>query len=131
MRINTFNELNVLRKEYKKALELQKKQILICAGTGCVAGGSLVIYDRIKEILESKNIKCDVVLQHESHDESVGLKKSGCHGFCEMGPLLRIEPMGWLYVKVKVEDCEEIVEKSIIGNDPVERLVYSEGKGKD
>ena len=126
MRINTFDELNVLRKEYKKALELQKKQILICAGTGCVAGGSLVIYDRIKEILESKNIKCDVVLQHESHDESVGLKKSGCHGFCEMGPLLRIEPMGWLYVKVKVEDCEEIVEKSIIGNDPVERLVYSE-----
>lgn len=126
MRINTFNELNVLRKEYKKSLDLQKKQILICAGTGCVAGGSLVIYDRIKEILESKNIKCDVVLQHESHDESVGLKKSGCHGFCEMGPLLRIEPMGWLYVKVKVEDCEEIVEKSIIGNDPVERLVYSE-----
>ncbi len=126
MRINTFNELNVLRKEYKKSLDLQKKQILICAGTGCVAGGSLVIYDRIKEILESKNIKCDVVLQHESHDESVGLKKSGCHGFCEMGPLLRIEPMGWLYVKVKIEDCEEIVEKSIIGNDPVERLVYSE-----
>ncbi len=126
MRINTFDELNVVRNEYKKALELQKKQILICAGTGCVAGGSLVIHDRIKEILESKNIKCDVVLQHESHDESVGLKKSGCHGFCEMGPLLRIEPMGWLYVKVKVEDCEEIVEKSIIGNDPVERLVYSE-----
>ena len=126
MRINTFDELNIVRNEYKKALELQKKQILICAGTGCVAGGSLVIHDRIKEILESKNIKCDVVLQHESHDESVGLKKSGCHGFCEMGPLLRIEPMGWLYVKVKVEDCEEIVEKSIIGNDPVERLVYSE-----
>ena len=126
MRISSAQELEKCRIEYKKALELQKKQILICAGTGCVAGGSLIIYDRLKQILESKNIKCDIALQHESHDESVGLKKSGCHGFCEMGPLLRIEPMGWLYVKVKVEDCEEIIEKSIIGDEPVERLVYSE-----
>ncbi len=38
----------------------------------------------------------------------VGLKMSGCHGFCEMGPLVRIEPYNYLYLKVKLEDCEEI-----------------------
>ena len=46
-------------------------------------------------------------------NEIIGLKKSGCHGFCEMGPLIRIEPAGILYVKVKESDCEEMVEKSI------------------
>ena len=56
-------------------------------------------------------------LQKEPHDDSVGLKKSGCHGFCEMGPLLRIEPQGWLYTKVKLEDCEEIIEKTIIAGE--------------
>ena len=54
------------------------------------------------------------------------MKKSGCHGFCEMGPLLRIDPMGWLYIKVKVSDCEEIIEKSIIGDEVVERLIYKD-----
>jgi len=127
MKIKNVKMLEECRELYKKALGLQKKQILICAGTGCVAGGSLVIYDRLKNIIEEKGIICDIQLQAEPHDESVGLKKSGCHGFCEMGPLLRIEPMGWLYVRVKAEDCEDIVEKSIIGDEPVERLVYTEG----
>jgi len=126
MKIKNVKMLEEYREIYKKALGLQKKQILICAGTGCVAGGSLVIHDRLKKLIEEKGLVCDVQLQAEPHDESVGLKKSGCHGFCEMGPLLRIEPMGWLYVKVKPEDCEDIVEKSIIGDEPVERLVYTE-----
>ena len=55
---------------------------------------------------------------------SIGIKKSGCHGFCEMGPLVKIEPMGWLYLKVQVSDCEEIVEKTFIKREPVERLFY-------
>ena len=63
-------------------------------------------------------------LQKEPHDGSVGLKKSGCHGFCEMGPLLRIEPQGWLYTKVKLEDCEEIIEKTVKAGECIDRLVY-------
>ena len=59
----------------------------------------------------------------------VAVKRSGCHGFCEMGPLVRIEPEGILYTKVKLSDCEEIVEKTIMENEIVERLVYKvEGK---
>ena len=50
--------------------------------------------------------------------------KSGCHGFCEMGPLVRIEPYNYLYIKVKLEDCEEIYNETILGGRPVERLLY-------
>lgn len=129
MRISTREELEAKRGEFKQALSMQYKQILICAGTGCVAGGSLDIYARLQELIEENGLKCSVVLEKEPHDPSIGLKKSGCHGFCEMGPLLRIDPMGWLYIKVKVEDCEEILEKSILGDEVVERLVYKDNEG--
>lgn len=109
---------------YSNSLKMQTKKILICAGTGCVAGGALDIYDEFLRIMNEKGIKCDVSLEKEPHDESVGMKKSGCHGFCEMGPLVRIEPWGYLYIKVKPEDCEEIIEKTIMNNQCVERLAY-------
>ena len=100
--------------------------MVICGGSGCVAGGSLKVYDRMKQLMEERGLRVDVVLQHESHDESVGLKHSGCHGFCQMGPLMRIEPMGLLYIKVTVDDCEEIVEKTILNDEVIDRLVYHE-----
>lgn len=130
MRINTREELEARRKEYAASLKTQKKQILICAGTGCVAGGSLNIYAKMQEILIKRGIKCALVLEKEPHGDSVGLKKSGCHGFCEMGPLLRIEPSGLLYIKVKTEDCEEIIEESIVNDRVIDRLVYHDPQGK-
>lgn len=129
MKINSREELGKKRAEYLESLKMQRKQILICAGTGCVAGGSLLIYERMQEIIKEKGLVCSIKLEKEPHDESIGVKKSGCHGFCEMGPLMRIEPMGWLYIKVKLEDCEEIVEKSIIGDEVVDRLVYKDKDG--
>ena len=129
MRIDSRDTMKAAREEFRRALNAQKKQILICAGTGCVAGGSLKIYDRIRTIIEEKGLECQVRLEKEPHDGSIGLKKSGCHGFCEMGPLMRIEPMGWLYVKVKEEDCEEIVERTILRDEVVDRLVYKDKDG--
>ena len=131
-RIESRKELAERRIEFKQALNAQKKQILICGGTGCVAGGSLKIYDRMQELLNERGVKCTVKLDVHDHDheESIGLKKSGCHGFCEMGPLLRIEPMGWLYIKVKPEDCEDIIEQSILNDEVVDRLVYRDKDGK-
>jgi NADH-quinone oxidoreductase subunit F len=114
---------------YENSLKNQKKKILICAGTGCVAGGALDIYDELIRLMKEKKINCEVSLEKEPHDEAVGIKKSGCHGFCEMGPLVRIEPWGYLYIKVKSEDCKEIIEKTILNNECVERLAYKkEGK---
>ena len=125
MIIKTREELRKLREEYAASLAGEKKKILICAGTGCISSGSLVIYDELRKIMEARGLKVEVELAEEPHDDSVGLKKSGCHGFCEMGPLVRIEPQGWLYVKVKPADCEEIVEKTIIGGEHIERLAYT------
>ena len=124
MIIKTREELRKLREEYAASLAGEKKKILICAGTGCISSGSLVIYDELKKIMEARGLKVEVELAEEPHDDSVGLK-NGCHGFCEMGPLVRIEPQGWLYVKVKPADCEEIVEKTIIGGEHIERLAYA------
>ncbi|MDR3595008.1 NADH-quinone oxidoreductase subunit NuoF [Clostridium sp.] len=119
------NDLINIRNSYKIGFQKQKKKILICAGTGCVAGGSLEIYDEFLRLMKEKDIDCQVTLEKEPHDETVGIKKSGCHGFCEMGPLVKIEPFGYLYIKVKVEDCEEILDKTIIKDECVERLAYT------
>ena len=126
MKIESRQQLIQCREDFKKALACQYKQVVICGGSGCVAGGSLQVYDRMKELMEANGLRVDVVLQHETHDESVGLKHSGCHGFCQMGPLMRIEPMGLLYIRVKVEDCEEIIEKTILNDEVIDRLVYHE-----
>ena len=122
-------ELIELRSAYSEALKLQTRKILVCAGTGCVAGGSLNIHDELVRLIEEKGINCTVELEKDPHNESIGVKKSGCHGFCEMGPLVRIEPEGILYTKVKLEDCEEIVNETIVKGNVVDRLVYKiEGK---
>ncbi len=123
-RLMSREELAQFRAVCEKALSFETKKILVCGGTGCVAGGSLNIYAKLKELLEERNIPVEVDLAEDPHGDVVGLKKSGCHGFCEMGPLVRIEPQGWLYTKVKLEDCEEIVEKTIIGGENIERLSY-------
>lgn len=117
-------ELQQYRLSVHNSFNKQVQRVIICAGTGCVAGGSINVYNRLKELLEDRNIHVAIDLEAEPHDKSVGLKKSGCHGFCEMGPLLRIDPQGWLYTKVSVDDCEEIVEKTIKNGEYIERLAY-------
>lgn len=128
MKINNRQELQELAALYKKALECQKKQILICSETACVASGSLKVYDKMQEIMKEKNVDCIVKLEKDPH-EGVGVKKSGCHGFCELAPLIRIEPGGLLYTKVKPEDCEEIVEKTILHDEIIDRLIYRDNTG--
>ncbi|MBQ7699492.1 MAG: NADH-quinone oxidoreductase subunit NuoF [Clostridia bacterium] len=112
------------KEKVAKAYEMQQRKIIVCCGTGCVAGGSLDVYAKLKELMEAEGINVEVTLEEEPHKNNVGLKKSGCHGFCEMGPLVRIEPHGWLYTKVHVEDCEEIVEKTIKNGEFIDRLAY-------
>ena len=59
MRINSPEELKSMQEFYSQALNAQKKRILVCAGTGCVAGGSLQIYARLKELMEEWGIPCE------------------------------------------------------------------------
>lgn len=122
--LKTRAELDSYRKAAMSALDAQKRKLLVCAGTGCIAGGSLKIYDKLSELMKDRGLPYTVELEVEAHDDSVGLKKCGCHGFCEMGPLVRVEPQGWLYTKVKLEDCEEIIDTTIVRGELIERLVY-------
>ena len=127
-RLGSREEFVELRKICQEAIARETKKILVCGGTGCVAGGSLEIFDRLKELLEAKGLPVEIEMAHEPHGDVIGMKKSGCHGFCEMGPLVRIEPQGWLYTKVKLGDCEEIIEKTIVGGENIERLAYKQGE---
>lgn len=122
MKIHNVQQLEEISQRFSKALERQHKKVLVCAGTGCVAGGSLNIYQKIKEIVQEKGLLVTVELTEEK--EGIGVKKSGCHGFCEMGPLVRIEPYGYLYLKVTLDDCEDIVETTLMKGLPLERLMY-------
>ena len=121
MYLHNREELQALRKKAEEALHAQKIRILICAGTGCIASGSKDIYEKmcsLAEVNENVSVEFDGEVPHPE------IKKSGCHGFCEMGPLMRIEPLGILYIKVKVEDCEEIYEKTVCQGQAIERLLY-------
>ncbi|MBQ8317032.1 MAG: NADH-quinone oxidoreductase subunit NuoF [Lachnospiraceae bacterium] len=128
MRLNNREDLIRARKEAKAAMEQEKFRILICAGTGCLAGGSAKIYEKLKALVDGNpnvEVEFGAGVAHGPNGECPsGVKKSGCHGFCEMGPLVRIEPYNFLYTKVKEEDCEEIYEKTILRGEPVERLLY-------
>lgn len=121
MMISSREELKAVREAAVGALKSQTQRILICAGTGCLAGGSEQIYEKLKAMAEEVE---GVSVEFGSEIAHVGVKKSGCHGFCEMGPLVRIEPSNYLYIKVKEEDCEEIFEETIKCGRPVERLMY-------
>ena len=121
MYLHNREELQALRKNAEAALHAPGIRILVCAGTGCIASGSKDIYDKMKSLCEGNN---SVSVEFEGEVPHPEIKKSGCHGFCEMGPLMRIEPLGILYIKVKVEDCEEIYEKTICHGEAIDRLLY-------
>lgn len=124
MRYDSREDLTNCQKSFQDQLEGQKKKIYVCGGTGCVASGAFDIYRKFKEVLANRKIPCQVELKEESTEERVGLKISGCHGFCEKGPLVAMEPSGILYVKVQPEDVEEIIEQSILRDEVVSRLVF-------
>ena len=112
------------RQEYAKA-EIDKYacRIFVCAGTGCVASGSQKIYERMLELCSGIE-GTEVLFEKEAGE--VGVKKSGCQGFCELATLIRIEPYNYQYMKVKLEDCEEIFEKTVQKGEAVERLFYKQ-----
>ncbi len=91
----------------------------MCAGTGCVSSGSLDVYDALAEQIEDGG-----------EEEAVEVHISGCHGFCEQGPLLRIEPEGILYTGVESEDADEIVERTVRSQEILEDLCYSSPEGE-
>ncbi len=113
-------KLNIdIKKEQEIAQEDIKKQgcrVLVCGGTGCVANGSMSVMDKFRELGADVSVAT-------SYDKLTVIP-TGCHGFCEQGVLVLLPDLHTAYVKVKVEDVEEIYNSHIVGGKPVERLLY-------
>ncbi|MBC8579312.1 MAG: NADH-quinone oxidoreductase subunit NuoF [Zhenhengia sp.] len=87
--------------------------VLVCGGTGCISS-------RSKEIVENLNLH----IKEVGMEDSVQILTTGCFGFCEKGPIVKILPDNTFYVQVKPEDVEEIVKEHIVKGRKVERLLY-------
>ena len=127
MSILTRESFRAMRETAEEALRRSSNavNVLVCAGTGCIAGGSLKVCETLKEECERRGLQVYVGLtEHSGEEKSLHIKMSGCHGFCEMGPLVHIEPRGVMYIHVKPEDCCEIVEKTVMRGEIIERLTY-------
>lgn len=99
------------------ALGTEHLQILICGGTGCKASDSHIIAERLQQVLERNNIA-----------DKVDIITTGCFGFCEKGPIVKIIPDNTFYTQVVPDDADEIVGEHIIGGRKIERLLYIDPK---
>ncbi|HRX09390.1 MAG TPA: NADH-ubiquinone oxidoreductase-F iron-sulfur binding region domain-containing protein [Candidatus Limiplasma sp.] len=117
--------VNLLKRAetYKENVKDIKKRIVVCAGTGCIAGGALKVIDKFEEVIKAKGL--NVAMTINKHEDGYQVSGSGCQGFCQMGPVLTILPENIMYCKVTPEDVEEILEKTILGDTLIDRLVYT------
>ena len=105
--------LEKIASDYKAMHDTVTRRMVICAGTGCIANGSLKLYEALLKEIQKAGINVAVELKSEDHNKKSLLSKSGCQGFCQMGPLLTIEPDGILYCRAHAADAAEIVEKTL------------------
>ncbi len=125
--IKSRDELNRACESAKQSLASYDCRILVCSGTGCIATGSQKIYEEFQKIAGGTP---GIVIDFKPHDEGrhVGVKKTGCQGVCELGPLVRIQKGDKVvqYTKVQVSDCQEIFDTSVTADGVVERLLYTQ-----
>ena len=130
--MKTAEELIRAAEAARAEIEKYDCRILVCSGTGCIATGSNKIHEIFQGIVQDTPGVQLVFSPCGGHDEdkTVGVKKTGCQGFCELGPLVRIRKNGKTiqYVKVQPDDCAEIFEKSVLGDEVIERLLYHKGE---
>jgi len=126
--MKNIEELSLVREKAAQDLKNYDCRILVCSGTGCIATGSNKIHEIFEKLVkETPGVELVFSPCGGHHEEKeVGVKKTGCQGFCELGPLVRIQKGDKViqYVKVQPEDCEDILEKSVIGDEIIERLLY-------
>jgi NADH-quinone oxidoreductase subunit F len=119
-------DLAALKNRYDTHRQQVRRRVLICAGTGCIANGALKVYDRLTAVTQAAGLPVAIDLKAEAPHDATLFSQSGCQGFCQMGPLVSIEPEGFLFLRVKPEDAEEIVAQTLTAGRPVERLLYRE-----
>ncbi len=118
-RLTDPGKLEAFREEVRSSLDPAKLCVTVCGGTGCRACGSLRVADALAEGIKKSNL-----------DAEVRIRLSGCHGFCQQGPVVAIDPEGIFYRKVGLdnleEDVQDIVNQTLAKGEVVERLLYED-----
>jgi NADH-quinone oxidoreductase subunit F len=89
-----------------------RRVVAVCGGSGCRAQGAMQVLDALRAEIQAQGAAAEVVM-----------RATGCHGFCERGPLVLLLPEGTLYQHVKAADAAEIVERTVLGGEVLERLL--------
>ena len=114
-RLNSVRDLEAWQKKLLAAVDPKAALIMVCGGTGCTALGSTQVYEAFEAEIQKRGLS-----------GKVQLKRTGCHGFCEKGPVVVLLPEQFFYPGIEPEDVPEIIEKSILKKKPVERLLYTD-----
>jgi NADH-quinone oxidoreductase subunit F len=114
-RIDSVAELQTLRSRLAAVHDPNRPCVTVCGGTGCRVYGSERIWNALREEIARQRV-------HASLEYDV--KVTGCHGFCEKGPLVVIRPQGILYTRVQLDDVPAIVHETLAGNRVIDRLLY-------
>jgi len=112
-RLEDPSQLENLRRSILQKRDPSRPCITVCAGTGCRASGAEAVIDAFKDEIERREIQLDMEL-----------KETGCHGFCERGPLVVIRPQKIFYQRVKAEDVPEIISETVLKGNIIERSLY-------
>ncbi|MFZ2071156.1 MAG: NADH-quinone oxidoreductase subunit NuoF [Halobacteriota archaeon] len=113
--LNTKEDLKALRRKIVGLRDLKKPYITLCSGTACHASGSDNVAAAIEEELKKQGLV-----------DKVGVRRTGCHGFCERGPIIIIYPEEICYLNVTPEDVSEIISKTIKQKEIIDRLLYAD-----
>lgn len=113
--INSAAELEELRKGILSKIEPDKPCIAICAGIACLGLGN----DRVISAFEEE-------IRKQSLETKVDIRATGCHGFCEKGPIVVIYPEEICYLEVTPEDVPEIISQTVVGKKVIDRLIYTD-----
>jgi len=114
-RLNSSRELEHLREQLREQRRNITTTVMVCGGPGCQVSGSGAVIDAVREELSRQGL-----------DLSVRLCVTGCHGFCEQGPVIVIEPGNVFYCHVSPEDAFEIVSQTVVKGEVIERLLYTD-----
>jgi NADH:ubiquinone oxidoreductase subunit F (NADH-binding)/(2Fe-2S) ferredoxin/Pyruvate/2-oxoacid:ferredoxin oxidoreductase delta subunit len=121
MRIESAAAYDEFRRRALDSAAAHRQEVLVCCGTGCLANGSMRVAETFTTELQARGLTAEV---------GTFTKRTGCHGFCQRGPLVVIQPAGILYTQVKPKDVAEICEKTVAGGTVIPRLLYKDPADK-
>ncbi|MEK7369796.1 MAG: SLBB domain-containing protein, partial [Planctomycetota bacterium] len=115
-KLTSIDALKALRERLKKEQKADKRPtVVVCGGTGCDTFGGHALYNAFENLVEKRQLQ-----------EKVRLKKTGCQGLCERGPLVNILPSNIFYQKVKEQDATSILEETALSGGVIQKLLYTD-----